>query len=262
MSSPSRQRAGRRAPARRSRAAPSPRPSSAAGRRTRPAAPQRPTRGRAGPAARARARPGTLRWMSALGSRSARSDGRSSPASRVESVSDSRHLRSRLAPPPTRRVGRARRRCPRRAAPPGASRAAIVAPRVRHLGLVVLTQHVERAHHHGGPSVERHLEPTAPERQRGVGVRRGRGDARRVDLDADHLDVGPHGPQPVAQVARCPRGGAVPEVDDDGVGRGAQGRGRSACAIQRSTRRRRLGWVVPRVIVPSGRGARRHARRE
>ena len=42
-----------------------------------------------------------------------------------------------------------------------------------------------------------------------------RGDARRVDLDADDLGVRPHPAQPVVELDRGDGGGAVAEVDDD-----------------------------------------------
>ena len=80
----------------------------------------------------------------------------------------------------------------------------------------------------------------------------GGGHARRVDLNADHLDVGArHRPQPVAQLDRV-------------TGRRhTRGRRRSGCrgrpqpppcgpASHLSQRRNRLGFVVPRVMAPTG----------
>jgi hypothetical protein len=68
--------------------------------------------------------PGTLRWMSAFGSRSATSDGRSSPASRTDSVSDD-------GPPAPSATQAARRpissQVPSTSSPSGASRASSVA---------------------------------------------------------------------------------------------------------------------------------------
>ncbi len=85
-----------------------------------------------------------------------------------------------------------------------------------HVGLVVLPQHVERAHHHGPAAAgQRHLEPAAHEAQPGPLQRAGGGDAAGVDLDADDLDVGPHAAQPLVQLDGGHRGGAVAEVDDD-----------------------------------------------
>ena len=127
---------------------PTARRSAGAGRR-RPAAAGSHARRR--PAARSRAwtgSPGTLRWIRALGRRSAKA-----PGGPAWTSSAREGQRGRPAAPatvqPTRRGGPARHRCPRRAR----RRAQLRGDRRPGRGdraLVVLAQHVEGPHH-GGP---------------------------------------------------------------------------------------------------------------
>ena len=128
--------------------------------------------------------PGTLRWISALGSRSATSDGHPRPPSRSERVRD-RPGRVDGDPrgTPADLVARAvdeeaSRREPLLDTGPGS----------RHLGLLVLSQHVEGTDD-GGPSpiTERYLEATPSEGQAVTLQRFGRRDAIGIDLDADYL---------------------------------------------------------------------------
>ena len=165
VSSPSRHRPGRRAAASRRRAA------AAAVARNRCRTPKLAWCGgvRPGPverhrARRARARPATLRWIRALGSRSAMSEGAVSPRSRHDSVSDTRP--GAVDRDPGAAAARARHRCRRRAARRGASRSWTVAQAAAtsdssycRSTLKARTTVACRAR------VQRHLETAQPERQ-------------------------------------------------------------------------------------------------
>ena len=130
--------------------------------------------------------PGTLRWMSALGSRSATSDGRSSPRSRSETVrltgpaaSTATHEARRPSSSQVPVDEQAVRGQPRRDERPGG----------RHLVLGVLAQHVEGPHH--GRARRRPgsgtSKPPSAKRSPGRSSRAAGRHPGRVDLDADHL---------------------------------------------------------------------------
>ncbi len=144
---------------------------------------------------------------------------------------------------------------PSTSTPPGASAAGIVAQAGVDLALVVLPQHVERPHHRRAQPGQ--LEPAARERQPGrVGGRRGGGDPGRVDLRRRRPGR-PAGPAAsrarsstaVTGVAPYPRSTTSGSAASPAAGR------RRCTAIQLSTRRSRLGLVVPRVTTPRGRSA-------
>ena len=158
--------------------------------------------------------PGTLRWMSAFGSRSATTAGPLQPAQPPASGQAHRAVGRHRHPRPP--AGRARRRCRRRAARPGPAARTVVAHAAATSRLVVLAQHVEGPHDAPARAAgQRHLEAADGEAQPGP-LERARGrHPRRVDLDADDLDVGAHPPQPVVQLDGRDRRGAVAEVDDD-----------------------------------------------
>ena len=66
-------------------------------------------------------------------------------------------------------------------------------PGFRDLALVVLPQHIERADHRRAPRAGgRDLEAAEPKGDAVTGGGRRDPDPLRIDLDADHLDVGPH----------------------------------------------------------------------
>ncbi len=217
-------------------------------RRTSRTAPRPASRRPARAAGRAPARPGTLWWISALGSRSASVAGVSRVDRRAARVSERGPARSRQTQAASRPSSS---QVPSTSDPARRQRAGHRRPGRRHPILVVLAQHVERPHHHRPQPGQ--LEAAAGERQpRRVGGRRGGGHPRRVDLQPDHPHVGPHPGQPRPQLDRGHRGGAVAEVDHQRIG-GVPQRGPAYAAIQLSTRRSRLGLVVPRVMSPCGR---------
>ena len=203
------------------------RPSTAAiqrctGPKTASAALRAPRRGRAAGAARAPARPGTLRWISAFGSRSATIRRRSRSASRSEIVKRARPVRR-----PTSTHERDAAELVAGAVdqqPAGRQARAHPSPRGRHLGLVVLPQHVDRADDDRPPAaVERHLEPAEPRSvspgalraaarpRRGPGRSRGRRPRR---------PAAPRRSRSRSSSA-VTGAGAVAEVDDQRVGRRA-----------------------------------------
>ena len=104
------------------RPAPRPRPPSAGAARTSTARRRRPTRRRRRAGTRAPADPGTLWWISALGSRSARSDGAAMSETRADEGQGERAVG--VQGHPGRRAVPTRRRCPRRPARPGPGRRA------------------------------------------------------------------------------------------------------------------------------------------
>lgn len=198
--------------------------------------------------------------MSAFGSRSARSDGRSREASRAAKVT----VRGPSGPRATQTCRRldlvaraldeqsaAGAGCPVGGGQPGAQ----PPPDRGDPLLVVLPQHVRGADQHGPPG-NRHLEAAVPELESVPCVGLCGGDAGGLDLDAGDAGAGSGGTEPPQQLDGGPGGRAVAEVDGEGAGE----RRSSApwvAAIHRSIRRSRLGFVVPRVAVPTGRDAAR-----
>ena len=154
-------------------------------------------------------------------------------------------------PAPRWRAGPARRRCPRPAPP--APVAGHRAPGRGDLALVVLPQHVERPHHHRAQAGQ--LEAAAAELQpRRVGGRL----RRRPPVPDRSPDRPPRRPARTAaasrraQLDRGDRRRAVAEVDHQRVARAPRSSSPHRYAIQLSTRRSRLGLVVPRVTAPTG----------
>ena len=216
------------------------------------AARTRPTPGPCRAGRRGTGSPGTLRWISALGSRSA-NIGRA--AQGRQPAGEGQRARTGRGPAPAQTATPAglASRCLRSAGRPGpaAGQAAARPPRPR---LVVLPQHVEGAQHGAAPRP-----PAARSRRAGTSAPaapakrlRRRATRLRVDLHADHPDVRPRRASRRCQLHRRHRARAVAQVHGD---RGGAAR-RSTCALrprsQRSTRRSRFG-AVSRVTVPTGR---------
>lgn len=103
-------------------------------------------------------------------------------------------------------------------------------PRIRHVGLGILTQHVECANH-GGPSVlgQGSLEAAEGERDPRIGGERrgvsshglqlliGRAHPVGRDLESDHLDIGAHPGQPLLQLEGGDAARPAAEVDDERI---------------------------------------------
>ena len=162
--------------------------------------------------------PGTLWWISAFGSRSARSDG----------VLDVGHAGGeRQGQRPVGVEGHPRRAPSPLVAgalddhPAGAEGGPHRVPGLGRRGLVVLAQHVERPHEHRLQSGQ--FESADPEVDpRRVAVGGDRGHAGRVDLQADDLEAVDLRAQPVDEFERRDRRRAVAEVDDERAGRVAE----------------------------------------
>ena len=156
--------------------------------------------------------------MSAFGSRSATSEGRSRPPIRSEIV--------RLTGPRASTATHAARRpissqVPSTSRPSGASRSCTSAQAAGTSSSAYCRSTLNARTTSGpGARLERDLEAAEPEAEAVALQRLAGGDPRRVDLDADDLDVGPHPPQPVVQLDGGDGRGAVAEVDDDGRRRG------------------------------------------
>ncbi|CAM5608498.1 hypothetical protein STENM36S_03310 [Streptomyces tendae] len=162
--------------------------------------------------------------MSAFGSRSARSEGVVQGAEpgregdRARPLGPERHphvpapdlvARPLDQEPPARVLRHGRE--PRAQPPPDGG----------HLVLVVLAQHVRRADQQRRPG-DGDLEAAVPEIQPRARVRPGRRHPGRVDLDAHHARVRRDRAQAVQQFHGGPGGGAVAEVDGDGLDGAAQ----------------------------------------
>lgn len=90
----------------------------------------------------------------------------------------------------------------------------------------------------------------------GAFERRGGLDPSGIDLEAHHLHVAPHPCQPLMELKDGHEAATATDVDHDGwlVGASqAPALGSGHPAVAASQRRSRFGWVVPRVIVLTGR---------
>ena len=173
--------------------------------------------------------------MSALGSRSAATDGCCSPASRSETVSV-RGRRVGRRSPPTSRCVRSRRRCPRRGARPVRGAPAIVA-QASATSSSSYCRSTLKARTTAGrrPPATGTSNPPRANDTRGVRRERrstgphllellaGARHAGRVDLEAEHLDVRADAGQARVQLQRGDAARAVAEVDHERVRGPAEG---------------------------------------
>ena len=160
--------------------------------------------------------PGTLRWMSDFGSRSATIDGASSPARRsaIVKVLRSRRVQRHPARDPAELVAGALDEQP--AGLRGARTWCATHPATSASSYCrsTLRARMTAARRPSGSGTS-----NPPSRKLTPGRAAARRDPHplRVDLDADDLDVGPHRAQPLVQLEARRRGGAVAEVDDERV---------------------------------------------
>ena len=164
--------------------------------------------------------PGTLWWISALGSRSARSDGRSMSETRV---GERQRQRDRLRPAPPRPTRRPHSsQVPSTITPPGPSAARIVS----HACAADASSYCRstlNARTSTGCRPASSKPPTPEVHPRRVAVGGHRRDARRVDLQADDLQAGPPpAPSRSTSSSVVTADDAVAEVDDQRPGGVAQ----------------------------------------
>ena len=178
--------------------------------------------------------PGTFRWMSAFGRRSATTDGVSRPDRRRLMVK----VRGPDAVTPTQLETRpSSSHVPSTTSPPGASRAAMLrqAPSTSASSYCrsTLNARITAGSRPSGVGTSKPPRPNAtgrsagkwpsPERMRAsCSVRRAH--PRGIDLEAEHLHVGPGPAEPGGELERGHAARTVAEVDDEGVDGVQQGR--------------------------------------
>ena len=246
VTSPRRQRGGRRAPASRPPAAPPPSriqrcrtPNVAYGAARRP----RPSSARTQFVHRW---PGTLWWISAFGSRSANTAGPSSVDSRAASVSERGAAASTACTHEPSRPSSSQRPLDERAA--RRERAGHRGPRTVHFGLLVLPQHVHRPYQRRPQPAE--FEPAAGERQAGGAAASPGGATRAGSISRPTTRTS--GRTAAAAGSRLDGGDRVPAV--------ARGRRPSGVGRQAGREPRERSRVDPAQPVRVGRAAGRPPR--
>ncbi len=162
--------------------------------------------------------PGTLWWINAFGRRSARSEGRS--------IANGSQASVRLSGPSASSRSQQHRRpsssqVPSRISPPGANRAVIS----DHASGTDSTSYWRRTLN-ARTNVGRRLANSKPPRANSTGappaVARAPRTRSGIDLQSHHPDVVAHAPQPSGQLQGRHGKSAVPEVDDQWLGRREQ----------------------------------------
>ena len=129
----------------------------------------------------------------------------------------------------------------------------------RDVGFLVLPQHIEGAHQHRPPR-HRKFETAQLEAQPRPFQRLGRRTRSGSISIPHHPHVRADGGEAVEEFDGGGRRRAVAQVDDQRICRGRAAARPAGPASQRSTRRIRLGLVVPRVTLPTGLPPRRRLR--